>query len=85
MIITDDIGHKAFDRTEPHQRRPVEELPEEPTLGVVTCDRIASSTRGFLPHRGPDPPKDSIGVRAFSKLFPQNRIPEPESSDNVSG
>ena len=86
MVITDDLGHKAFDRlTEPHQRRSVEpkELPE-PTLGVVACDRIASSTRGILPHYVPDPPEDSIGVRALSKLLPENKIPEPESSDNVS-
>ena len=81
-----EIGKKALQRLtlfEPDSPKSVCTTLPEPSIGVIACDRIASSTQGVF-HYVPDPPEDSIGVRALSKLVPKDEVPELRSAENVS-
>ena len=84
--IPDDIGKRGLQRLtlfEPDSPKSVCTTLPEPSIGVIACDRIASSTQGVF-HYVPDPPEDSIGVRALSKLVPKDQMPELRSTENVS-
>ena len=84
--IPDDIGKRGLQRLtlfEPDSPKSVCSTLPEPSIGVIACDRIASSTQGVF-HYVPDPPEDSIGVRALSKLVPKDEVPELRSAENVS-
>jgi hypothetical protein len=85
--VPDDIGKRGLMRLtlfEPDSPKSVSATLPEPTIGVIACDRLANSSQGLF-HYVPDPPEDSIGVRALSKLVPRNQMPELASSaENVS-
>ena len=85
--IPDDLGKRALQRLtlfEPDSPKSVaKDYFCEPSIGVITCDRIASSTQGIF-HYVPAPPEDSIGVRALSKLVPRDQMPGLRSAENVS-
>eukprot|EP00563_Minutocellus_polymorphus_P019161 CAMPEP_0197725686 /NCGR_PEP_ID=MMETSP1434-20131217/9113_1 /TAXON_ID=265543 /ORGANISM="Minutocellus polymorphus, Strain CCMP3303" /LENGTH=105 /DNA_ID=CAMNT_0043311287 /DNA_START=72 /DNA_END=389 /DNA_ORIENTATION=- len=83
--VPDDLGARALQRLtlfEPDSPRSVTRTLPEPTIGVIACDRIASSTQGIF-HYVPPPPEDSIGIKALAKLVPKEQMPElASSSDN---